>query len=78
MLELIGLLAIIYVGIKVFPSVLKFTVKLAVAIVIIILSIMTYFYFFPPQFEILIATHGVAYKIGNFLGSLDNALPFLV
>ena len=78
MLELIGLLTVIYVGIKVFPSVLKFTVKVAVALLIIILGIMTWFYFFPPQLEILIATHGVANKIGNLIGGLDNAFKFLV
>ena len=79
MLEfLIGLLTVIYVGIKVFPSVLKFTVKVAVAFLIIILGIMTWFYFFPPQMEILINTHGVAYKIGNLIGDFDNAFKFLV
>ena len=55
MLELIGLLTVIYIGIKVFPSVLKFTVKVAVAALIIILGILTYFYFFPPTMQILIA-----------------------
>ena len=65
MLELIGLLTVIYIGIKVFPSVLKFTVKLAVAILIIILGVLTYFYFFPPTMQILIAG-----KAGYVLGVL--------
>ena len=55
MLEFIGLLACIYVAIKIFPSVIKFAVKVALAIVLIILAILTYFSFFPPYFEILIA-----------------------
>tara|TARA_Y100000996_G_scaffold409357_1_gene389883 strand:+ start:977 stop:1183 length:207 start_codon:yes stop_codon:yes gene_type:complete len=65
MLELIGLLTVIYIGIKVFPSVLKFTVKVAVAALIIILGILTYFYFFPPTMQILIAG-----KAGYVLGVL--------
>ncbi len=65
MLELIGLLTVIYIGIKVFPSVLKFTVKAAVAALIIILGILTYFYFFPPTMQILIAG-----KAGYLLGGL--------
>tara|TARA_B100001248_G_scaffold20111_2_gene13550 strand:- start:830 stop:1078 length:249 start_codon:yes stop_codon:yes gene_type:complete len=65
MLELIGLLTIIYIGIKVFPSVLKFTVKLAVAILIIILGVLTYFYFFPPTMQILIA-----FKSGLMFGGI--------
>ena len=65
MLELIGLLTVIYIGIKVFPSVLKFTVKVAVAALIIILGILTYFYFFPPTMQILIAG-----KAGFVLGVL--------
>tara|TARA_Y100000817_G_C16724660_1_gene485206 strand:+ start:446 stop:625 length:180 start_codon:yes stop_codon:yes gene_type:complete len=55
MLEFIGLLTCIYLAIKIFPSVVKFTVKLAVAIILIILAILTYFAYFPPHFEILIA-----------------------
>ena len=55
MLEFIGLLTCIYLAIKIFPSVVKFTVKLAVAIILIILAILTYFAYFPPDFEILIA-----------------------
>ena len=41
MLEFIGLLACIYVAIKIFPSVIKFAVKVALAIVLIILAILT-------------------------------------
>ena len=55
MLEFIGLLTCIYLAIKIFPSVVKFTVKLAVAIILIILAILTYYAYFPPHFEILIA-----------------------
>ena len=55
MLEFIGLLTCIYLAIKIFPSVVKFTIKLAVAIILIILAILTYFAYFPPHFEILIA-----------------------
>ena len=55
MLEFIGLLTCIYLAIKIFPSVVKFTVKLAVAIILIILAILTYFAYFPPHCEILIA-----------------------
>tara|TARA_B100002019_G_scaffold24245_1_gene18361 strand:+ start:766 stop:933 length:168 start_codon:yes stop_codon:yes gene_type:complete len=55
MLEIIGLLTCIYLGIKIFPSVVKFTVKVAVAILLIIFSIMVYMYFFPPMIQILIA-----------------------
>ena len=65
MLELIGLITVIYVGIKVFPSMLKFTVKVAVALLIIILGIMTYFYFFPPMVQLLIAG-----KAGYLLGGI--------
>ena len=65
MLELIGLLTVIYIGIKVFPSVLKFTVKVAVAALIIILGILKYFYIFPPTMQILIAG-----KAGYLLGGL--------
>ena len=65
MLELIGLLTIIYIGIKVFPSVLKLTLKLAVAILIIILGVLTYFYFFPPTMQILIA-----FKSGLMFGGI--------
>ena len=66
MLELIGLLTVIYIGIKVFPSVLKFTVKLAVAILIIILGVLTYFYFFPPTMQILIT-----FKSGLMFGGIS-------
>lgn len=65
MLELVGLLTVIYVGIKVFPSMLKFTVKIAVALLIIILGILSYFYFFPPTLQILIAG-----KAGYLLGGI--------
>ena len=65
MLELVGLLTVIYVGIKVFPSMLKFTVKMAVALLIIILGVLSYFYFFPPTLQILIAG-----KAGYLLGGI--------
>jgi|TARA_B100001094_G_scaffold327984_1_gene387412 hypothetical protein len=55
MLEIIGLLTCIYLGIKIFPSVVKFTVKVAVAILLIIFGIMVYTYFYPPMIQILIA-----------------------
>ena len=55
MLEIIGLLTCIYLAFKIFPAVIKFTVKLAVAILLFIFAIMVYTYFFPPMIQILIA-----------------------
>jgi hypothetical protein len=55
MLEIIGLLTCIYLAFKIFPSVIKFTVKLAVAILLFIFAIMVYTFFFPPMIQILIA-----------------------
>ena len=40
------------------------------------IRIMTWFYFFPPQMEILIGSHGVAYKIGNLIESFDKPSNF--
>ena len=54
MLEIIGLLTCIYLAFRIFP-VIKFGVKLAVAILLIIFAIMVYTYFFPPMIQILIA-----------------------
>ena len=42
MLEIIGLFTCIYLGIKIFPSVVKFTVKVAVAILFIIFLMMIF------------------------------------
>ena len=69
MLEFIGLLTCIYLAIKIFPSVVKFTVKLAVSIILIILAILTYFAYFPPHFEILIALR-TQYEISILLSTM--------
>ena len=55
MLEIIGLFTCIYLAFRIFPAVIKFGVKLAVAILLIIFAIMVYTYFFPPIIQILIA-----------------------
>ena len=55
MLEIIGLITCSYRAFRIFPAVIKFGVKLAVAILLIIFAIMVYTYFFPPMIQILIA-----------------------